>query len=75
MNDACGKELKVGQTVMYAERFGASIRLNPRKVLGFTPKSVRLGEHQTHDWQGGCNIKTPEKVLVIIEEAPENVDN
>jgi NAD(P)H-nitrite reductase large subunit len=72
MKDALGKELKVGQIVMYAERFRNSVQLNPRTVLQVREKTVRLEPHRTYDWQiKAVSISSTHKVLVIIEEADD----
>lgn len=62
MKDFLGKELVVGDTVVYLQHNKTSSELIKAVVVGFTPKKVRLQEYY------GDNVTTKYSDLVVKVE-------
>uniref|UniRef100_A0AAU6W155 Uncharacterized protein n=3 Tax=unclassified bacterial viruses TaxID=12333 RepID=A0AAU6W155_9VIRU len=60
--DCTGKELKVGQTVVFVPRYASTKGLRVAKVSGFHPVMVELSD--------SSKTKRYPNELAIVEEAP-----
>ena len=81
MKDARGREIKVGDTVLWLKTASYAGQVYFSEVIGFTPQMVKLRNEQTvqhfeafswikHDYE-----VAPPKSLLIVNELREHIHN